>query len=44
MPYPIDLRLGSLTLSLHLIFETLGFAIGFRYIPLTITFKLAAKH
>jgi prolipoprotein diacylglyceryltransferase len=31
MPYPIDLRLGSLTVSLHLIFETLGYAIGFRY-------------
>ena len=31
MPYPIYLRLGSLTLSLHLVFETLGYAIGFRY-------------
>lgn len=31
MPYPIDLHLGGLTLSLHLIFETLGYAIGFRY-------------
>ncbi len=31
MPYPINLHLGSLTLSLHLIFETLGYAIGFRY-------------
>lgn len=31
MVYPINLRLGSFTLSLHLIFETLGFVIGFRY-------------
>ncbi len=31
MPYPIKLHLGSLSLSLHLIFETLGYAIGFRY-------------
>jgi phosphatidylglycerol---prolipoprotein diacylglyceryl transferase len=31
MAFPIDLKLGSLTVSLHLIFETLGFAIGFRY-------------
>ena len=31
MAFPIDLKLGSLTVSLHLIFETLGFAVGFRY-------------
>lgn len=31
MVYPINLRLGGLSLPLHLIFETLGFAIGFRY-------------
>jgi phosphatidylglycerol:prolipoprotein diacylglycerol transferase len=31
MTYPIDLKLGSLTLSLHLVFETLGFVIGFKY-------------
>jgi prolipoprotein diacylglyceryltransferase len=31
MVYPIGLKLGSLTLSFHLIFETLGFIIGFRY-------------
>jgi phosphatidylglycerol:prolipoprotein diacylglycerol transferase len=31
MAFPINLKLGSLTLSLHLIFETLGLAIGFRY-------------
>jgi phosphatidylglycerol---prolipoprotein diacylglyceryl transferase len=31
MEFPINLRLGGLTVSLHLIFETLGFAIGFRY-------------
>ena len=31
MAFPINLKLGGLTLSLHLIFETLGFAIGFRY-------------
>jgi phosphatidylglycerol---prolipoprotein diacylglyceryl transferase len=31
MAFPINLKLGGLTVSLHLIFETLGFAIGFRY-------------
>jgi len=31
MTFPIDLKLGSLTVSLHLIFETLAFVIGFRY-------------
>ncbi len=31
MAFPINLRVGGLTFSLHLIFETLGFAIGFRY-------------
>jgi phosphatidylglycerol---prolipoprotein diacylglyceryl transferase len=31
MAFPINLKLGGLTLSLHLIFETLGLAIGFRY-------------
>ena len=31
MAYPIDLKLGNVTVSLHLIFETLGFVIGFRY-------------
>src|SRR5271170_1428946 len=31
MTFPINLKLGGLTVSLHLIFETLGFAIGFRY-------------
>jgi phosphatidylglycerol---prolipoprotein diacylglyceryl transferase len=31
MAFPINLKLGGLTISLHLIFETLGFAIGFRY-------------
>ena len=31
MAYPINLKLGGLILSLHLIFETLGFVIGFRY-------------
>ena len=31
MAYPIDLKLGNVTLSLHLIFETLGFIVGFRY-------------
>ena len=31
MTFPVDLKLGGLTVSCHLIFETLGFAIGFRY-------------
>jgi prolipoprotein diacylglyceryltransferase len=31
MTFPITLKPGGLTLSLHLIFETLGLAIGFRY-------------
>src|ERR1700761_65430 len=31
MTFPIELHLGSFTLSLHLLFETLGFFIGFRY-------------
>jgi len=31
MVYPISFRLGGLSLPLHLIFETLGFVIGFRY-------------
>ena len=31
MTFPIDLKLGPLTLNLHLVFETLGFVIGFRY-------------
>src|SRR5215831_594215 len=31
MTYPITLKLGSLSLTLHLIFECLGFIIGFRY-------------
>jgi phosphatidylglycerol---prolipoprotein diacylglyceryl transferase len=31
MAFPIDLKIAGLTVSLHLIFETLGFAIGFRY-------------
>jgi phosphatidylglycerol:prolipoprotein diacylglycerol transferase len=31
MPFPIELKLGSLSISLHLVFETLGMAIGFRY-------------
>ena len=31
MAFPINLKLGGLILSLHLIFETLGLAIGFRY-------------
>jgi len=31
MAFPIDLRIGGLTVSLHLIFETLGYTIGFRY-------------
>ena len=31
MEFPINLKLGGQTVSLHLIFETLGFAIGFRY-------------
>jgi phosphatidylglycerol:prolipoprotein diacylglycerol transferase len=31
MTFPINLKVGGLTVSLHLIFETLGFAIGFRY-------------
>jgi phosphatidylglycerol:prolipoprotein diacylglycerol transferase len=31
MAYPINLHLGGLIISLHLVFETLGFVIGFRY-------------
>src|SRR5215831_20825667 len=31
MTYPITLKLGGLSLPLHLIFEGLGFVIGFRY-------------
>jgi phosphatidylglycerol:prolipoprotein diacylglycerol transferase len=31
MAFPINLKLGGLSLPLHLIFETLGFVIGFRY-------------
>ena len=31
MAFPINLKIGDLTISLHLIFETLAFAIGFRY-------------
>jgi prolipoprotein diacylglyceryltransferase len=31
MTFPIDLRFGSFTLSLHVVFETLGFFVGFRY-------------
>src|SRR5271170_7891127 len=31
MTFPIDLKLGPLTINLHLVFETLGFVIGFRY-------------
>lgn len=31
MTFPIDLRIGRLDIHLHLLFETLGFVIGFRY-------------
>lgn len=31
MAFPINLHLGGLVVSCHLIFETLGFVIGFRY-------------
>jgi phosphatidylglycerol---prolipoprotein diacylglyceryl transferase len=31
MAFPINLKVAGLTVSLHLIFETLAFAIGFRY-------------
>lgn len=31
MQYPVELHLGTLKLSLHLIFETAAFVIGFRY-------------
>jgi phosphatidylglycerol:prolipoprotein diacylglycerol transferase len=31
MTFPIELRLGPVTLSTHLLFETLGFFLGFRY-------------
>ncbi len=31
MAFPINLRIGGQTVSLHLILETLGMAIGFRY-------------
>jgi len=31
MTFPMDLTLGRFSISLHLVFETLGFAIGFRY-------------
>ena len=31
MTFPVELKLGNTSLSLHVIFETLGFFIGFRY-------------
>lgn len=31
MTFPLELKLGSTSLSLHIVFETLGFFIGFRY-------------
>jgi len=31
MAFPLELKLGNISLSLHIIFETLGFFIGFRY-------------
>jgi phosphatidylglycerol---prolipoprotein diacylglyceryl transferase len=31
MAFPIELKLGNTSLSLHIIFETLGFFVGFRY-------------
>ena len=31
MQFPIDITIGSFSISSHLVFETLGFVIGFRY-------------
>ncbi|WP_431211505.1 helix-turn-helix domain-containing protein [Puia sp. P3] len=31
MTFPIDLKIGGISLNLHIIFETLGFFVGFRY-------------
>ncbi len=31
MQFPIDITIGSFSISSHLVFETLGFIIGFRY-------------
>ena len=31
MTFPIDLKFGELDIHLHLLFETLGFVVGFRY-------------